>query len=109
MVKNDRSLRRERISAVTLNRTFKNHNIDGDNLVVYIRPIDKGQNSTMSYDSFKAGIDLDVLIGEKIFGVRYEFVHDDYMIPAPSIRLHTTSAPIIQRILPLPGKCLRNY
>ncbi len=37
----------------------------------------------MNLDSPKAGRELDALIGEKIFGVRYEFMHNDYMIPDP--------------------------
>ncbi len=37
----------------------------------------------MNLDSFKAGRELDALIGEKLFGVSYEFVYDDYMIPDP--------------------------
>ncbi len=37
----------------------------------------------MSINILKPGRELDALIGEKLFGVRYEFVHDDYMIPDP--------------------------
>jgi len=35
----------------------------------------------MNTDSLKAGRELDALIGGKLFGIRYEFVYNDYMIP----------------------------
>lgn len=37
----------------------------------------------MSFDSLKAGRELDALIGRELFGTNYEFVYDDYMIPDP--------------------------
>ena len=37
----------------------------------------------MNDDSLKAGRELDALIGEKLFGIHYEFVYNDYMIPDP--------------------------
>ncbi len=34
----------------------------------------------MNTASLKAGRELDALLGKKLFGVRYEFVYDDYML-----------------------------
>ncbi|MGH7452600.1 MAG: hypothetical protein ACRENG_14735, partial [bacterium] len=39
--------------------------------------------SDMSFDSLKAGRELDALIGRELFGTNYEFVYDDYLIPDP--------------------------
>src|SRR5574341_430621 len=41
------------------------------------------KNSVMNPAVLKAGRELDALIGWKLFGIRYEFIYDDYMIPDP--------------------------